>query len=330
MNTVGYFEIQSSDPPGDLAFYKAVFGWTFIREETVPIECYRIETNTIYGGLLKRPAALPPDGNGTNAFVCSVQVENFDRTSDSIIQQGGRIAMPKFAVPRRCWQGYLKYHLSKVIGLFLLFSCTGRNQGIHVNGSGDKVDTAGIAKTENTSKALDTIWFPFSDSSYRLKIHIFNPTAVSEKDTNAVITFYQAKAGKTNQIFQDSLFCTDYFIDRQDFNNDHVKDILVYNFAGGARTNATFHLYLVDKVRHKLTYVKGFEKILNPGYDTVYNIISSLRLSGKDYYSFYRINAKKKLISLGHGYTDSHDQDTSQYERAVRAIILDQQKTSIR
>jgi hypothetical protein len=224
----------------------------------------------------------------------------------------------------------MKYHLSKVIGLFLLFSCTDRNQSIHTNVSGKKEDTAVITKTENVPQALDTIWFPFSDSSYRLKIHMFNPDAISEDDTNTVITFYQVKTGKTKQIFQDSLFCTDYYINRQDFNNDHVKDILVYNYGGGARSNATFHLYLVDKVRHKLTYVKGFEKVLNPGYDTVYNIISSLRLSGKNYYSFYRINSKKQLISLGHGYTDKQDQDTSQYERAVKAIILDQRKTSIR
>ena len=97
MNTVGYFEIQSSRPARELAFYKAIFGWNFVKQELVPIEYYLIETNSIYGGLLKRPAALPPDGTGTNAFVCSIQVENFDRTADLIMQQGGRVAMPKFA-----------------------------------------------------------------------------------------------------------------------------------------------------------------------------------------------------------------------------------------
>jgi hypothetical protein len=221
----------------------------------------------------------------------------------------------------------MKYHLIKMIGLIFLFSCTGRHQDNHTDSSGKKeMDTAGMAKTKTTPSALDTVWFPFSDSSYRLNIHIFKPGAISDNDTNTVITFNQIKAGKTRQIFQDSLFCTDYYIDRQDFNNDHVKDILVYNYPGGARSNPSFHLYVVDKVRHKLIYVKGFEKLLNPGFDSVYNIISSLRLSGNNYYSFYRINAKKRLISLGHGYTDRQEQDTSQYERAVRAIILDQQK----
>ncbi len=51
MNTVGYFEIQSSDPARDIRFYENVFKWKFIKQEFLPIEYYRIETNSIYGGL---------------------------------------------------------------------------------------------------------------------------------------------------------------------------------------------------------------------------------------------------------------------------------------
>src|ERR1043165_2182883 len=106
MNTIGYFEIQSSDPSRDIKFYEALFGWRFTREEYVPIEYYRIETNSINGGLLKRPAAVPSTHSGTNAFVCSIQVENFDQTSELIQQNGGQVALPKFAISGRCWQGY--------------------------------------------------------------------------------------------------------------------------------------------------------------------------------------------------------------------------------
>ncbi|MEP7232658.1 MAG: VOC family protein [Ginsengibacter sp.] len=106
MNTIGYFEIQSSDPARDTAFYENVFSWKFIKEEYVPIEYYRVETNSINGGLLKRPAPVPPTATGTNAFVCSIQVENFDKTSELIMNNGGQVAMPKFAIPGRCWQGY--------------------------------------------------------------------------------------------------------------------------------------------------------------------------------------------------------------------------------
>ncbi len=118
MNTVGYFEIQSSDLIRDRQFYESVFGWKFIKEDLVPIEYYRIETKSINGGLLKRPAPIPSIGGGTNAFVCSIQVEDFDATSEKIIRNGGQIAMPKFAVPGRCWQGYFLDPDQNVFGIF--------------------------------------------------------------------------------------------------------------------------------------------------------------------------------------------------------------------
>ena len=118
MNTVGYFEIQSSDIQRDINFYQSVFGWKFTRQELVPIEYYRIETNGISGGLLKRPAKVPPAECGTNAFTCSIQVENFDKTAKVITQNGGQTAMEKFAVPNRCWQGYFVDLDNNVFGIF--------------------------------------------------------------------------------------------------------------------------------------------------------------------------------------------------------------------
>jgi predicted enzyme related to lactoylglutathione lyase len=106
MNTIGYFEIQSSDPQREVRFYETIFGWKFIKQEFLPLEYYRIETNGISGGLLKRPAPTPTTAMGTNAFVCSIQVENFDATSQLILKQGGQVALAKFAIPGRCWQGY--------------------------------------------------------------------------------------------------------------------------------------------------------------------------------------------------------------------------------
>ncbi len=118
MNTIGYFEIQSSDPKRDVVFYETIFGWKFIKEEFVPIEYYRIETNSINGGLLMRPAKVPPTESGTNAFVCSIQVDNFDNTSDLILRNGGQIALPKFAIPNRCWQGYFVDLDNNTFGIF--------------------------------------------------------------------------------------------------------------------------------------------------------------------------------------------------------------------
>jgi predicted enzyme related to lactoylglutathione lyase len=61
---------------------------------------------------------VPPVGGGTNAFVCSVQVENFDKTSELILKNGGQIALPKFAIPSRCWQGYFVDLDNNPFGIF--------------------------------------------------------------------------------------------------------------------------------------------------------------------------------------------------------------------
>ena len=118
MNTVSYFEIQSSDPQRDSRFYQSVFDWKFILQTNIPIEYYRIETNGISGGLLKRPVKVPPMEYGTNAFTCSIEVENFDSTSQHILQNGGQVAMAKFAIAGRCWQGYFIDPDKNVFGIF--------------------------------------------------------------------------------------------------------------------------------------------------------------------------------------------------------------------
>ena len=118
MNTIAYFEIQATDVPKAVAFYKAVFGWNFVKEESFPIEYYRIETTTMYGGILKRPMKTPPMEFGTNAFTCSIQVESFDITAQIILNNGGQVAMSKFAVLGQCWQGYFIDTDNNVFGIF--------------------------------------------------------------------------------------------------------------------------------------------------------------------------------------------------------------------
>lgn len=48
--------------------------------------------------------------------------------------------------------------------------------------------------------------------------------------------------------------------------------------------------------------------------------ITSIALSGNNYYAFYRITKENKLITLGHGYEDNAN-DSTQYERTVRQIL---------
>lgn len=113
-----YFEIQADDPQRAIKFYVQVFGWKFSEVKGLPIQYWTIETGGSRGGLLKRPAKTPPPQCGTNAFVCSLEVANFDTTAQTIEQLGGIVALPKFAVPNTCWQGYFIDLDGNTFGIF--------------------------------------------------------------------------------------------------------------------------------------------------------------------------------------------------------------------
>lgn len=118
MNNVRYFEIQADDVEKAMSFYSTVFEWKFMRQEGLPIEYWQIETEDMSGGLLKRPAKTPPLEYGTNAFLCSMQVEDFDTTAKKVLENGGQVALPKFAIPGKCWQGYFVDPEGNTFGLF--------------------------------------------------------------------------------------------------------------------------------------------------------------------------------------------------------------------
>lgn len=117
MNTIAYFEIQADQPENCIEFYTQIFGWKFSKE-SMPADYWRIETESIQGGLLRRPAPAPTGPAGTNAFTNSIIVENFDTTATKIIQSGGLVALEKFAIPGRCWQGYFIDPEGNTFGIF--------------------------------------------------------------------------------------------------------------------------------------------------------------------------------------------------------------------
>jgi uncharacterized protein len=118
MASIGYFEIQADDPERAMAFYGRVFGWTFTPSPTTPIPYWEIGNAGIMGGLLGRPVPVPPGPAGTNAYVCSPSVDDFDATASEILAAGGVLAMAKFAVPGRCWQGYFLDPEGNTFGIF--------------------------------------------------------------------------------------------------------------------------------------------------------------------------------------------------------------------
>ncbi len=111
MNRVVHFEIQAEDVERAIKFYREIFDWTI--EKWPGMEYWMIMTADkdskelgINGGLLKCPAKKKETEMGTNAFVCTVQVENFDAIAEKILKAGGIVAMPKFDLGGMAWQGY--------------------------------------------------------------------------------------------------------------------------------------------------------------------------------------------------------------------------------
>ena len=109
-----HFEIQVDNPERAMKFYGDVFGWEWKDWSSVtgapywgimtaPADSKELGIN---GGLLKRPCPPPKPEQGTNAYVCTVQVEDFDVTAKKIMDAGGIVAMPKFALAGMAWQGY--------------------------------------------------------------------------------------------------------------------------------------------------------------------------------------------------------------------------------
>lgn len=112
MERVVHFEIQADDIERAKKFYGDVFDWEFPKWMEDPVYWGIVTapmgsaSHGIDGGLLQRPAKTPGAEQGTNAFVCTVLVRNFDETARKIEKAGGKVALPKMAIKGMAWQGY--------------------------------------------------------------------------------------------------------------------------------------------------------------------------------------------------------------------------------
>lgn len=124
MNRVVHFEIQAEDPDRAAKFYTNVFGWTIEKWSGSEMGYWFILTAPkdskepgINGGLLRRPTKTPPHECGANAYVCTIQVDDFDDIAKKIEAAGGTVAMPKFALVGMAWQGYFLDTEGNTLGL---------------------------------------------------------------------------------------------------------------------------------------------------------------------------------------------------------------------
>src|SRR3989338_6650944 len=106
-NRVVDFEIQAVTSERAKKFYGDVFGWEFqdwpmpggepyIGVMTAPKDPSKSSGQAaepgINGGMLKRSCSAPKPEQGTNAYVCTMQVDNFDETEKKILSVGGIVA----------------------------------------------------------------------------------------------------------------------------------------------------------------------------------------------------------------------------------------------
>ena len=47
-----------------------------------------------------------------------MEVANFDAAAEKIVSLGGIVALPKFPIPGKCWQGYFVDTEGNTFGLF--------------------------------------------------------------------------------------------------------------------------------------------------------------------------------------------------------------------
>lgn len=121
MARVVHFEIQADDVERAKAFYAAVFGWTFQDwSEVTGSPYWGVITGPddepgINGGLLQR--SQPDTGGGSNAFVCTMEVADYDATEARILEAGGTVVTPKEALMGMAWQGYYRDPDGNTLGI---------------------------------------------------------------------------------------------------------------------------------------------------------------------------------------------------------------------
>lgn len=104
MPRVVHFEIHAEQPERAVAFYSQIFGWDIQKWEG-PMPYWLVSTGPdgtlgINGGICQR---MDPATTTVN----TVDVPSVDEYVAKITAHGGRIAMPKMAIPGVGWLAYL-------------------------------------------------------------------------------------------------------------------------------------------------------------------------------------------------------------------------------
>lgn len=112
MGRLVHFEIHVDDMDRAKKFYGEIFGWTFEDwTDYAGMPYFGAVTGDasqpgIDGALMKRQTPPPEQNQPMNGFSCTLGIEDYDSTEAKILEHGGKVALPKYALPGMAWQGY--------------------------------------------------------------------------------------------------------------------------------------------------------------------------------------------------------------------------------
>lgn len=66
---------------------------------------------------MQRQGPAPESTQALNGFACTMGVENYEQSEAKILENGGTVALPKYALPGMAWQGYYKDPEGNIFGI---------------------------------------------------------------------------------------------------------------------------------------------------------------------------------------------------------------------
>lgn len=212
-----------------------------------------------------------------------------------------------------------------LVGLLLLFAVSCQNQsrvsGQNIETSNQNVETKDslVSKTPEDKSARDEILENFSDDSKigrpnKNKIELSN---IKKSEGNIVaIRFYSLGENKDWQLKQ-TFESENYGIENcdpklEDFNNDGLKDFTYHSAEAARGANEVRKLFIYDKVKDRLIYVKNSEDYPNLQYNKELNCLDAWLFHGGTTTVFLRIEGDllKKFAGV----------NSSEIERTVYTV----------
>ncbi len=130
MNRIIHFEIHATNTERLAKFYGEVFDWEIRKWDNQNMDYWIVMTGPdikkgevanepgINGGITGRKGPAPKGKEPISSFVCTIHVPSVDVYIRKIKSAGGKLAIPKMAIPGLAWLAYCKDIDGNLFGIF--------------------------------------------------------------------------------------------------------------------------------------------------------------------------------------------------------------------